>query len=99
MIHRMEPEPSILAIHQFCIFCNEAIDRGQPRATIHTMTGDRKISPTQLDAHLSCVKQAAHREMIERIDAASADASRHRALEELRRPSGLRAVIARVTGR
>jgi hypothetical protein len=53
--------------HQ-CILCNEGIADDAPRTAILMFApGDETIS-YQLDAHLDCLRHAAHPAMVERVD-------------------------------
>ncbi len=66
----MAPEDpqSVWMIRQQCIFCGESIEDGQPRTAILMFDADDEIIQYQLDAHLRCVKGAAHPAMAERVD-------------------------------
>jgi hypothetical protein len=55
--------------HQ-CILCNEAIADDAPRTTILMFAPEDETISYQLDAHLDCMRRAAHPAMAERVDPA-----------------------------
>jgi hypothetical protein len=59
-----------LGYYQRCVFCNEIIEQGDARAAILMFDSDEEIKQYQLDAHLNCLRQGAHPEMVERVDPA-----------------------------
>jgi hypothetical protein len=68
--------PQALRIVQRCIFCNEIIEQEDARAAILMSEPDEPTKQSQLDAHLNCVRRAAHLEMVERVDQAFFDRPR-----------------------
>ena len=70
MAESEDKPPSVLRIEQRCTLCNEGIESGQSRAAIIMFESDDKVVSYQLDAHLDCLRRAAHPAMAERVDPA-----------------------------
>jgi hypothetical protein len=63
-----ENTPSLLAVSHVCVLCNERIESDQSRAAILMFGAADEVVQYQLDAHLNCLRRAAHPAIAERVD-------------------------------
>jgi hypothetical protein len=62
-----DPKP-VLRIGPLCLFCTAMLDADGPRAAIKMFDPKGPGFVYQLDAHIECLRQAAHPNMAERVD-------------------------------
>jgi hypothetical protein len=65
-----ESERFVKVIRHQCILCSEAIADDAPRTAILMFAPEDESISYQLDAHLDCLRRAAHPAFAERVDPA-----------------------------
>jgi hypothetical protein len=65
-----ESERFVKVIRHQCILCSDRIADDAPRAAILMFAAEDETISYQLDAHLDCLRRAAHPTLSERVDPA-----------------------------